>query len=444
MKNFSISFLLLFFTLCALAQNAREDIKNNPYLGGDNYTAYQEPTKALTPAPEGYEVCYFSHYGRHGSRYLIGKSVYEDPIKVLQAAQDAGQLTEKGQEVLQKCIAIRDDAKGRIEELTPLGAQQHRGIARRLSERFPEIFGGNNVIDAKSSTVIRCILSMANEMTELQGRNPNLNIKMDASEHDMYYIIQRDKKLESQRNPRDSEADKALKAFRKSKFDPTRVMNVLFKDEKYWKDNVENPYSFAVTSLWKIAQDQQSLELRKEFSLLDIFTNDELYNIWLIRNAEWYITHGPSMLNGGTQIYSQRNLIKKIIEEADATLPTLLANDNARQLVPSAHMRFGHEVVVMPTACFMNLNGAGTLYKSLEDLEKNKWYDYKIFPMASNIQMVFYSSTQAGAGINDVLVKFLLNEEEATVPDLKAVSGPYYKWTDVKEFWQKKLAKFSE
>ena len=444
MKNFSISFLLLFFTLCALAQNAREDIKNNPYLGGDNYTAYQEPTKALTPAPEGYEVCYFSHYGRHGSRYLIGKSVYEDPIKVLQAAQDAGQLKEKGQEVLQKCIAIRDDAKGRIEELTPLGAQQHRGIARRLSERFPEIFGGNNVIDAKSSTVIRCILSMANEMTELQGRNPNLNIKMDASEHDMYYIIQRDKKLESQRNPRGSEADKALKAFEKSKFDPTRVMNVLFKSENYWKENVENPKHFVTTTLWKVAQDQQSLELRKEFSLLDIFTNDELYNIWLCKNAGWYVTHGPSMLNGGTQIYSQRNLIKKIIEEADATLPTLLANDNARQLVPSAHMRFGHEVVVMPTACFMNLNGAGTLYKSLEDLEKNKWYDYKIFPMASNIQMVFYSSTQAGAGISDVLVKFLLNEEEATVPDLKAVSGPYYKWTDVKEFWQKKLAKFSE
>ena len=106
-------------------------------------------------------------------------------------------------------------------------------------------------------------------------------------------------------------------------------------------------------------------------------------------------------------------------------------------------MRFGHEVVVLPTACFMNLNGAGKLY-NIEDLEKNKWYDYKIFPMASNIQMVFYSSTQAGAGINDVLVKFLLNEEEATVPDLKAVSGPYYKWADVKEYWQKKLAKFSE
>ena len=75
-KSFFPLFLLL-FALCTLAQNARDEIKVNPYLGGDNYTAYQEPTKALTPAPEGYEVCYFSHYGRHGSRYLIGKSAYD-------------------------------------------------------------------------------------------------------------------------------------------------------------------------------------------------------------------------------------------------------------------------------------------------------------------------------------------------------------------------------
>lgn len=442
-KTYSSLFLLL-FALCVVAQNAKEEIKINPYLGGDNYTAYQEPTKPLSPTPEGYEVCYFSHYGRHGSRYLIGKSAYDTPVKVLQAAHDAGQLTEKGEDVLKKCIAIRKDAQGRIEELTPLGAQQHRGIARRLSERFPEIFGKDNVIDAKSSTIIRCILSMANEMAELQGRNPNLNIKMDASAHDMYYIIQDDKELQKQRAPRGSEAEKALNTFRKSKFDATRVLNTLFKTEDYWKENVEKPHDFIETILWKVAQDQQSLELRKNFSLLDIFTNDELYNIWLGRNADWYVKYGPSMLNGGTQIYVQRNLIKNIIEETDASLPKLLKDSNARLSVPSAHMRFGHEVVVMPTACFMNLNGAGTIYDSLDDLEKNKWYSYKIFPMASNIQMVFYRPTTPDASVDDVLVKFLLNEEEADVPDLKAVKGPYYKWSDVKKYWEDKLSKYKE
>jgi len=444
MKKSIFTILFLLLTICIYAQNAREEIKNNPYLGGDNYTAYQEPNEALSPAPEGYQVCYFSHYGRHGSRYLIGKSAYETPVKVLQAAQDADQLTEKGKEVLQKCITIRDDAQGRIEELTPLGAQQHRAIARRLSERFPEIFGGNNIVDAKSSTVIRCILSMANEMAELQGRNPELNIKMDASDHDMYYIIQDDKELSKQKSPRDSKADKALREFKTKKFNPSRVLNLLFKSESYWKENVERPNHFIETILWKVAQNQQSLELRNKFSLLDIFTNDELYNIWLGRNADWYVKYGPSMLNGGTQIYAQRNLIKKIIEEADSSLPVIVAEGSSQHTVPSAHMRFGHEVVVMPTACFMNLNGAGTVYDDLENLEEKKWYSYHIFPMASNIQMIFYKPSKQNAAIDDVLVKFLLNEEEATVPDLKAYSGPYYKWTDVRKYWQDKLAKYKD
>lgn len=441
MKKSIFSLFLLLFVLCAVAQNAREEIRVNPYLGGDCYTAYQEPTKPLSPTPVGYEVCYFSHYGRHGSRYLIGKEAYDSPVKILQAAHDAGQLTDKGEDVLKKCIIIQNDAKGRIEELTPLGAQQHRAIARRLTERFPEIFGKENIIDAKSSTVIRCILSMANELTELQGRNPNLDIKMDASAHDMYYINLDDKELKKLKAPRGSEADNALKAFRKDKFDPTRAMNTLFKSEEYWKANVENPDNFIGTYLWKVAQDQQSLELRKSFSLLDIFTNDELYNLWLIRNADWYVKYGPSMLNGGTQIYTQRNLIRTIIAEAEASLNELLKGDNARHSVPSAHMRFGHDVVVLPAACFMNLNGAGTVY-DLDDLEKNKWYDYKIFPMAGNIQIVFYRPTTPNA--KDVLVKFLLNEEEANVPDLKAVKGFYYKWTDVKAYWENKLSKYKE
>jgi hypothetical protein len=64
--------------------------------------------------------------------------------------------------------------------------------------------------------------------------------------------------------------------------------------------------------------------------------------------------------------------------------------------------------------------------------------------MASNIQIVFYRPTTPNAKEEDVLVKFLLNEEEANVPDLKAVKGPYYKWTDVKAYWENKLSKYKE
>ena len=41
----------------------------------------------------------------------------------------------------------------------------------------------------------------------------------------------------------------------------------------------------------------------------------------------------------------------------------------------------------------------------------SQWWDYKITPMATNLQFVFYRNKA-----NDVLVKVLLNEDEATLP----------------------------
>ena len=40
----------------------------------------------------------------------------------------------------------------------------------------------------------------------------------------------------------------------------------------------------------------------------------------------------------------------------------------------------------------------------------------------------------------DVLVKVLLNENEATLP-IKAFKGPYYRWTDVRAYMNNILGK---
>ena len=113
----------------------------------------------------------------------------------------------------------------------------------------------------------------------------------------------------------------------------------------------------------------------------------------------------------------------------------------------------------MPTVCFLNLNGYGEQYADLESLAANGWHDNRIFPMASNIQMVFYKAGISGktglsgdtgrtGNLGDsakpILVKVLLNEEEAMMPQLTPVTGCYYKWQDVKDYCLKKLATFKE
>ena len=94
---------LLFFAIgCAMvaqAQNApvfetsaRAEIAANRFLAGSNYLDYdrQLADKPLTPSPKNYEPYYMSHYGRHGSRWLISDGNYSKPIATLKAAKAQG------------------------------------------------------------------------------------------------------------------------------------------------------------------------------------------------------------------------------------------------------------------------------------------------------------------------------------------------------------------
>ena len=93
-----LTILMLGITITINAQNAREEIKSNPWLAGSNYLDYdrQLPDFKYTKAPKGYVPFYFTHYGRHGSRWLIGKDDYERVLRPLRKANEQGKLTSEG------------------------------------------------------------------------------------------------------------------------------------------------------------------------------------------------------------------------------------------------------------------------------------------------------------------------------------------------------------
>lgn len=418
---------LLLFAACMLcsvmqAQSVRDAIAANKNLSGSNYLAYPSPTGQLTPAPKNYKPFYISHYGRHGSRHIIGTKEYDMVINTLSEAKDKDKLSILGKDVLERVKLLYADAYKRDGELTPLGAQQHREIATRMYDRFPEVFSGNVVVDAKSTVIIRCILSMENELQTLLLRNPHLVLKHDASYHDMYYMNQDDKELSSIRWSKDMRH--VLDDFEKKHVRYKRMVNSLFNDTLYTAENVNGRQ--LNYNLFKIASNVQSSVLANKISLYDIFTVDELYGNWQRENASWYIGYGPSSLTAGKMPYSQRNLLRKMITEADSCV-TLEH--------PGATLRFGHEVCVMPLACLMGLNGYDKVIDNLDSLEQHGWINYNIYPMGCNIQLVFYRSSKKD---KDILVKVLLNENEATLP-IKTNIAPYYRWEDVRAYYLTKL-----
>jgi hypothetical protein len=428
MKKLYIILCLLLSLLSAAAQyRPQDDFAKNPDLSASNMVAYPIPTNRLTPAPKGKKPFYLSHYGRHGSRYLTKTKDYEEPVNIFMQAEKLGKLTPLGQDVLKRIILLRDEAQGRWGDLTEVGARQHREIMKRMVCNYPSLFKGDAHVEAHSTLIPRCVLSMTHALMELTRSYPHLNISLDASPHELYYMNHQDKKLIEERSKGNPEEVYKRFASRHRKSD--RLLESLFNDTAYIRQHIK-PDEFCYY-LFRLAGSIQDTDLAEQMTLYDIFTPDEILENWRIDNVWWYLGFGATPVNGGTQPYMQRFLLRTIIEQADSCIG--LRNNNV-------HLRFGHDTMVLPLVCLMALNHYDQSIDDLEQLDTRGWLNYKIFPMACNLQIVFYRNNPDDP---DVLVKILLNEEEATLP-LKSDITPYYHWKDVRTFFLQRLNSYQE
>ena len=422
-KNLPIGILFIICFLLvspAKAQTSKKEIFKDIYRTGSNYFAYPGPSaRQLTKAPDGYTPFYISHYGRHGSRYMSNNEYYVTAINKLDSAAQFGILSAKGQQVLQKLRIGYADAWHRDGDLSKLGARQHREIAHRMFERFPELLSQPLKIDAKSSTVRRCMLSMFNFCQELQSLNPQLDIAMDASKHDWNWVVE-DLTIQPAVTPASEAYEQQRSAIFESAHNPTRLMALLFTD-------VQKASTFIngrdlMEALYNVAEDLQNVpELNIE--LIDVFTKEELFNMWQGYNAGWLLNTG--LVPGCTPYYEQqREVLDSIVSIADQVI---LKGE------PTATLRFSHDSSVLPLSYLLGLKEARSGKADIPNIYKYISID-KIIPMAANIQMIFYRKD----GSDDVLVKFLLNENETTLPDVKTDCAPYYHWRDVAAYYRQK------
>lgn len=416
MKTKLLISVLLLLTVGAAAQTSRKEMLKDPNRTGSAYFAYPGPVqKAPTPAPAGYKPFYISHYGRHGSRYMISNRYYVKAIGKLDTAAMYGLLTAKGAEVLEKLRAGYADAWNRDGDLTALGGRQHMEIARRMYERFPELLSQPIEVDARSSTVGRCMISMFYFCQELEGLNPDLVVRMDASTRDMRFVVD-DRSVRPQAAPAMEGYQSRVGKIREKGYNPARLMKTLFKDVRKASGFVDGPE--LMECLYHVAQDMQNVP-ELEISLMDIFTGDELFNIWKGFNAGWLVNSG--LVPGSTPSYLRKKEVRDSIQS--------IADRVIREGRPALSLRFSHDSSVLPLTYLMGLKEAMGATPDIENLYKKISVD-KLIPMAANIQLVFYRKD----GSDDILVKFLLNENETSIP-VRTDVAPYYHWEDVKAFW---------
>jgi len=114
-------------------------------------------------------------------------------------------------------------------------------------------------------------------------------------------------------------------------------------------------------------------------------------------------------------------ILQDIIKKADAVI-----NGNSDHI---ADLRFGHDTCLGPLTVLMGINGADLDPEDPYEV-KNCYQNWETCK-AANIQLIFYRSKNKA---KDILVKCLLNGEEATLP-VPSNDKPYYKWSDFCNFY---------
>ncbi len=396
-----------------------EEMLSDPDILSGVYHAYPGPEQqTLTPAPEGYEAFYISHYGRHGSRYQPSNARYENTLNTLLQGREAGILTEFGESLLPRIQLLCDSCLDHGGQLTVVGARQHYEIAQRMYDRFPEVFGRQ--ISARASVVPRCGASMRAFCQGLEDRSvASSAIHQEIDSAYMAYIAY-DTPAMKELNNKTAPWQEEYRQYMLEQLGEMKeeILSKIFADA-----SAVDATQFIPELYWLVVG-MQNLDV-PGCDLSDIFTPQQLLQAWKSVNYRMYVCNGNASISNGIPAASASTLLQNIVESADSAI----ASDAV-----SATLRFGHDTNLLR---LLNLMRVHNCSNSVEDPREawKIWQENRLSPMGANLQMIFYRNAEG-----DVLVKTLHNENEVLYDiDLQPVSAPYYRWADLKVFFQSQI-----
>lgn len=420
-KTLFMLLLLSIPTAIFAQQPTPEFFRKNPDCMGGIYYSYHYEESELTPVPKGFKPIYISHFGRHGSRWHASTSSYLYPQEVLNFAAKHGWLTPYGESLQKTVDGVYSRAHGRTGELSQQGIDEQRGIAERMYRSYPSLFKGKGIrIESRSSSVPRCILSMAAFNERLKELNPYLQINRTTNQRCQQYMIPSQGRKNISLDVKKVTRPEMVKA---AKMVGEEIVGKIFTcDFQRIADSTFISLSQFTRALYDVVSTMQDTE--GDLRLDDVFTTEQRMSIWEKVNVDRYASFGPSLQWGDATLYDATFTLEEIVRDADEFLA-----EGGR----TAFLRFGHDVTVIAALAAMQVEGKCVRTDDFDNL-KDVWTDFSISPMAANLQFIFYRN-KAG----DVIVKLLHNEKECRLP-IESDMAPYYRWDNLREFISKRIA----
>ena len=396
---------------------AKEKILENPYYAGGTFCLYDfDAIPEPTPTPKGYKPVYISHYARHGARYLEDIEYIDGVMKVMRRGHSSGALTPYGERLYSRLEDYMRIQAANVGQLSTIGCQQHRRIAENTFAEYPEVFKGKIKVNAVSTPYDRCIQSMESFCDGLLQKNPKLEIVMDCGPQHCDYLNPHLRMAPNWKgvSPHQSAFYRVdewgrftLPTMISHEVPCREIIERIFKEYQFVRE-WDDPHQF-LFYLYHAVVNVYDIPEKYDFS--DVFTPEELYGLWRSYNFYMYNTYGPGR-------YQDLEILQHIVATADEDLA---GNE------PFARLRFGHDTIIMAILWMLNADHMGERPSDALHIE-DLFQSYRI-TMASTLILAFYKN-KAG----DILVKCTLNAQELELPDLTAVCGPYYRWSDLRKY----------
>lgn len=363
-------FIAIFCLLAPLRLGALDDSLKGVYRLYDF-----DAVSISEPAPKGYRPFYISHYGRHGARFITSASEYEVVYQLLHSHE----LTASGEYLKNRFDALYPYLQGRAGDLSTVGKMQQVRLASRMYHNWPTVFHGAAHVFAESSTVPRCIMSMAMFCDGLRQDSAKLSIEMDVNSSHMGYL--------DIKPIRRFSADPPFEAG----FEVEDFYSRLFCNPDEARASAE-PRKF-VQSLFYFICHLGSAGI-DDISMDDVLSLDEQKFLHNLDNEKFHNNCG-----GDDNINCAVPLLVNIIDQADEDIAS--GNNIVR-------LRFGHDNSLMSLLCLLGIGRWGD----------SSW-DCSEITMAANLQLIFAKNKQG-----HVIVKIMLNENDLT---------SWTDWNDLRE-----------
>ena len=431
-------FALLFLLLCSLSALAqtpeavRESIRKYPNLAMPTYSTYPSvPLGEIATAPEGFEPFYFSLVGRHGSRYDQSERRFKSALSIYRKADSLGILTEQGKHLYSHIAEISAAQENRNGELSELGYNQWLGIAHRAYDHFAPVFA-SGAIDGKSSTSIRCILSMVAFNQGLKEKNPKLSISQNARKSELAIVrplYDNPKTPELARkihkeNGAKGEWNKDLNEWMKESNASSFISKVTTDRKRFVKEcGGKNEFNILRYS-FRALLFGENFELGDRELLTSLFTPEEMYRIYVHHTAKWVNT---SIGRGNEEVEMYSSFMRPMVDDIIAKGNAAIEGKNPH----IADVRFTHDSYVGPLLSVMGYEGCYPLYNTNLETATTSFNFGMNVPMAANLQVVLYRNNKG-----EVLVRSLVNERDAYLP-IKSVTAPFYPWKEFCKYLDK-------